>query len=403
MWQQPYHRDALPDGIDNSDFGQEIPTFDITNKDNSLDSLRTVEDFGVVRFPESAMFGTSRIDPRFTSACEAKIVGATTRAITSDLMFPDHAPRVYPEDRKSDIGALISETLWHSELFFSESFRNDRSTGWKWRVANAGEDLFLVKGAVGLAYHRYHYQYFHWFMDCLVRAWILKRHQPDIRKWYFGALQQRFQVPSLALLDINPEDCLNLRMDTPTRFEGAHSAGFLFEEPLQTLRPDFISGVYHAGWSPEYVYELRDRSQRLTRGYKAFEKIYVSRGESTHRRIVNESEVLAAVERRGFKIITPAVLSFEEQMIAFSKAKVIIGAHGAGLTNMIWSNAGAAVLEFLPMLMPDVGYRFLAPMCGHSHSVLLCETLPHNMGYAYGDVVVDIVNLETALDAVNAY
>jgi capsular polysaccharide biosynthesis protein len=46
-----------------------------------------------------------------------------------------------------------------------------------------------------------------------------------------------------------------------------------------------------------------------------------------------------------FKLIDPSKLSLSQQVEAFSNAEIILGPHGAGLTNIMFCNPGTKVIE----------------------------------------------------------
>ena len=77
-----------------------------------------------------------------------------------------------------------------------------------------------------------------------------------------------------------------------------------------------------------------------------YRRLYVGRGDKKHtRRVENEADLLAALEPLGFEAIDPAAMSPGEQVRAFAEAECIVGPHGAGLTNLAFAPAGAAVVE----------------------------------------------------------
>jgi hypothetical protein len=80
------------------------------------------------------------------------------------------------------------------------------------------------------------------------------------------------------------------------------------------------------------------------------ERLYVNRrlggGYRPHyRRLVNELEVVALVEAHGFKTIYPETLCFVDQILAFSRAKAIIGPSGSGMLNAMFAQPGTRVLD----------------------------------------------------------
>jgi capsular polysaccharide biosynthesis protein len=74
-------------------------------------------------------------------------------------------------------------------------------------------------------------------------------------------------------------------------------------------------------------------------------RLWVSRARSARRQIVNEPALTPLLARFGFTIVYPEELSFAEQVDIFSRATVIAGLHGAGLTNMLFMAEGGIVLE----------------------------------------------------------
>lgn len=85
-------------------------------------------------------------------------------------------------------------------------------------------------------------------------------------------------------------------------------------------------------------------------GQRFGKRIYASRLDARQMRsVVNEDEVCDIMRRHGFEIITPGDLDIEDQIAAFRDADVIVGPHGAGLTNLVYCRTGSntRVVELL--------------------------------------------------------
>ena len=80
---------------------------------------------------------------------------------------------------------------------------------------------------------------------------------------------------------------------------------------------------------------------------KAERLIFARRGNVRQRKLLNEDEIIALAQRRGFEIIDPGAMSFAEQVETFRDAKVVMGAHGAALTNVAFAPKGGALVEFI--------------------------------------------------------
>lgn len=97
------------------------------------------------------------------------------------------------------------------------------------------------------------------------------------------------------------------------------------------------------------------------RSDRKYERIYIKRSERTGRFILNCDEIENFLKKNNFVIINPDNCSFEEQIIVFRNSKYIIGAHGAGLTNLIFAyKNNPRILEISPNNRVTAFYYFLA-------------------------------------------
>lgn len=90
-------------------------------------------------------------------------------------------------------------------------------------------------------------------------------------------------------------------------------------------------------------------------------RLWVTRGQRPRtRRVVNEAAVLEALAPFGFETVDPGSLSVAEQIRRFAEAELVVGPHGAGLTNIAFCPPGAAVLELFPPAYVNPCYFALA-------------------------------------------
>jgi capsular polysaccharide biosynthesis protein len=80
----------------------------------------------------------------------------------------------------------------------------------------------------------------------------------------------------------------------------------------------------------------------------AGKKIYISRLADKHRRAEGEAELVEALRRRRFAIVTPADHTLAQQIDIFRAADLVVGPHGAGLANIAFCRPNAAIYDVLP-------------------------------------------------------
>lgn len=143
---------------------------------------------------------------------------------------------------------------------------------------------------------------------------------------------------------------------------GLRAEGFdvsiLEAEPREHLSLDQMLVAVNQCWNAERNYALVEAVPAARRVFAAAyrdrpvtnagRRLYISRRGTKLRQIVNEDEMVAALKRLDFTVLEAKWSNHPEQLAAFSAADVIVGVHGAGLTNIIFSAPGTKVLEIFP-------------------------------------------------------
>jgi capsular polysaccharide biosynthesis protein len=103
-------------------------------------------------------------------------------------------------------------------------------------------------------------------------------------------------------------------------------------------------------------------------GAKPTDLIYVARSDASERRIVNEAELIKALEKFGFKAVLGSTMEFEEQVRTYARARLVFGMHGAGLANIAFAPRGTPVVEIFPEgFVGRWMYRMMAYAKGHPY------------------------------------
>lgn len=94
------------------------------------------------------------------------------------------------------------------------------------------------------------------------------------------------------------------------------------------------------------IWETRLKPPPLTD--KTGRRLFVMRENVTRRRLLNQDELAERLAALGFTCVDPGTLSFKEQVALFQGASVVVGVHGAGLTNVLFGPQEGALIELTP-------------------------------------------------------
>jgi hypothetical protein len=169
---------------------------------------------------------------------------------------------------------------------------------------------------------------------------------------------------------------------------------------LHYLTPVHVPPLYK---HPEALSCLRSLvvSGHLTAGAQT-RRLFISRGDATTRRLVNEDEILGVCAEFGFMAVRPERLTLEAQAELFRSAKIIVGVKGAALTNVLFCTAGTHLITLSPSDFPDPFFWDLASQGGVHYSEIFGRLLTRTHAQGHGPFVVDPIRLRTILGAIEA-
>jgi len=227
----------------------------------------------------------------------------------------------------------------------------------------AAKDNFLVTGRLRITKPPHHipktvasllsgqpgnYNYYHWLFEVLPRLALLSPLMESDREAHY----------------LIPDDCLSFQRETldalgialnqrlSSRNYQHVSANWILATPHPLLRS------YDApAWITQFV---RKSFLRLASGKRADQCIYISRHDSTNaRRLSNEAQFAEILASKGFTIAILSKLNFTQQVDLFSRAKIVVGVHGAVLANLCFVPRGTVVYEifadtYRPKMYEDI-------------------------------------------------
>ena len=123
-------------------------------------------------------------------------------------------------------------------------------------------------------------------------------------------------------------------------------------------------------------------------------RLFVSRADANTRRVLNEDEVFGRLERHGFERVTPGRLPLAEQIALFSEAQIVVGTHGAGLTNIVFMPEGGRVIETFGRNVMPSAFVWLSHLSGHAHAHIVSDETEANLDYRLPGAALDSLEEE---------
>lgn len=234
--------------------------------------------------------------------------------------------------------------------------------------------------------------YHHWVCDVLIKlcelgektkeyTLVLPANYPDFAKESIRAF------PLKKIIYLAPKTGVFAKTAT---FIGNPRSGYFHPEKIQILKNHLLS----------YSEKKNDGSQKGGNS-----RIYISRESAKLRRIINEKEVIEVLKKKGFIILKAETLSFWEQVDIFKNCKYLVSIHGAGLTNMLFMDRGARVMELVRKPTEDhpyfnLSYFHMTKALGLQYFQFHCNFLPNepNIPLDRRDMIVNIERFEMRVD-----
>lgn len=102
-------------------------------------------------------------------------------------------------------------------------------------------------------------------------------------------------------------------------------------------------------------------------------RLYISRSKTSKRRVINEMEIYNVLKKYGFVMIFAEELSPLAQAHLFSEAEIVVGPHGAGFTNTIYSTE-LKIIEIFSSAM-SLFYFQIGMIMGHKYYPFFADSI----------------------------
>lgn len=280
------------------------------------------------------------------------------------------------------------------------------------------ENVIKITGKVAVITMNFDYCYFHWVYNILGRLALLEQQQIDY-DWLYVAYDKPYMKEMLTLWGINPAKIIqpfgNMKcieadeLIVPSHM-GARTPelhqycanwipleiyyqkwnidsknkpfiGSNIKSPYSIIPPNIsIENIYTrwAGLCSMYYHQniLNFLQNKLlscldlkTKNNFFCKKVFISRKDARIRNMINEDEIFKLFEQKGFVRYSLATLSILEQIELFNGADIIVAAHGAALTNILFCKPNTHIIEIFQARSESCFYYLSQHLNLHHHCI----------------------------------
>ncbi|MFN8416236.1 MAG: glycosyltransferase family 61 protein [Cytophagaceae bacterium] len=229
--------------------------------------------------------------------------------------------------------------------------------------------------------------YYHWFSETLPRIVEIWKSYPSATVILPDEFKKYSYIEnSLSILSI---PCLWIEQETKSYKISR----------LHTVHDGVINDFPDYDWQKIMVTHIKSKlNLRADNGVGR--RIYVSRSQARYRKIINEAELIPILKEYGYEIIYAEQITLKEQIAIFSQANFIVSMHGAALTNMIYMNEGAAVLEIRNQDWESQPLCFFQLANNFNIQWNYMESIPQGIEDNFNNVKVDVESFRYKLNEI---
>jgi capsular polysaccharide biosynthesis protein len=227
--------------------------------------------------------------------------------------------------------------------------------------------------------------YYHWLFDLLPRLELIRLagiSLSDIDQFAVNSIIANFQKETLSILQIDESKILETDREQNLICEDMVLPSF----PGTTMLP------------PKWVCDFLVKTFLKTPADNgsSYKRIYVTRRNSTKRRVINQLELDEVLVKNDFQLIDSAEYDVAIQARIFNQADIIVAPRGSGLSNLVFCKPDTIVVELFPPDEIQSCFRILSSQVGlNYHYRIGSKPDQKNNG---SDFFVEVKEFATLLD-----
>lgn len=249
---------------------------------------------------------------------------------------------------------VIQELLWPWSKIKKEKILELPSTS----------NPLFIKGRIASIAQEGYKNYYHWMTEIVPKILMLKDAQIEYDLLYVPR-GPSFIKETLDLLGINPDKII-----------ASDSTTFIEAEYL--IIPSFVSLSCYS--TKETIESLWNAFLPIIKKSVTPKKVFISREKAAYRKIINEEDLFTLLSKKGFKKYYLEEMTVIDQINLFHNADIIVAAHGAGLTNIIFCQPQTKIYEIFQEHEDDTFWH-LSQVIGNNHTCIKTTEFKKNGGY----------------------
>ena len=225
--------------------------------------------------------------------------------------------------------------------------------------------------------------YCHWMADTLARLACL-RDRPDRDHVHIVTpqLTSQFQRDSLRKCGVDEE-----RIHELGAYQSVRARELLVPSDIHRSLHPCLKG---APWAMQFLRDCFLPPGESEPSSLHDSKLYISRMDADRRRVRNETELVRELRGADYTPVTLSGMTLQQQVSLFSKASHVIGLHGAGLANIIFSNPGTSLIELFPRSYGTPAFYLLAESGGIRYASYVGDRIGRGRRPQMDDLIVDV-------------
>lgn len=220
--------------------------------------------------------------------------------------------------------------------------------------------------------HNWMGNYAHTVIETMSKFYLLEKSNLQLKFPILYSASAKYQLDLFDMLNCGKNDLINIK-----------------DNNIKYRDMIFPSMADADGLSGDYVNWLRSKLAKASRAKKR--RIYLTREDAAHKKVLNEYAVFELLKKYGFIKIKFENLTVAEQIRLMSETDIIVAPHGAGLANVIFGD-DLKVIEFSLDVTPHPMYWWISDWLGHTYCQIVCRT------DEFYNIDVPIADLKMALD-----